>query len=1244
MSSSLAPNEANNGSNRGLTPNAHSYIASRHSDASGGAMSESEKAPKRQEHGGKPEGNERKTPPIFRRIPSDTKAFTIWIDPQLFKKSSMESSSSMNASEWRNKATSASGSRGGVLSGRASAVANRRQGRSMHGTWTKDDIDRLQQLHNAVMEQAAKQGAQLLQLGDRKGRFHEVAKPGTKWIRTSLGELLHVMIFDDESYQALLASSDENGKDDTASYVSHQHEKRDAKREDDCLSTEGAQSNASSLLASGPSQQANGSHSTDPNSGLIEKYGRSLTETTDGHKCGTGSQNVAKSNRLQAAQSEHRVSSGQAGRRALLKQEIAEIGQRKVLWPDSATPRTSSQLRSAWQLAAQKDIYVASLAGYWKYISARAQRMGLLASNEEKYASIRKNSKKSSSNPATSLPSNLPSSDVHSSVFDLSGWFYPVVHDYMRSKFERPNFPGLGSTYPMLHSLFPEVEKHPHCPFIPLAEVAFKKKKASTHRGKSQVPSGPPKDCTKSSKMSSRRKKSATSGPPTHTTGNVEPRASNKDKKEDTTESGLGKVSEVQYREISDSSRMEEKEVRDADEHAKVHMDANAAALKAKTPKRAHAQDDGVSIGTPRRCELCGQSFKDRKKHMLDPLHAQKVSELSFSSLKTYFSKHGWTPRYTPGDTFTAADNEQKHQHTMGFLRGALPIDPAVYVLSESGDQVDTLVKEPYACAYKRSSAEWAVLLETLSNWLSDGHAATEVRHSIDCMRRSCFRTSYEWIAEYSTEVRTENVPRNSAAESQGITASATTHDENEQFTYSNTASKVHTRLEEKPTTFQVSATAAEYNDRECMSDVQSATVNTRTQHSTLEHDPLRMGSHAFSGEHCTNFTGKSGLINGNEHVVDEATEESIGPPHGNAASEIQTHSNEKPNAPYQSTVDADTTTQALSRQGNASQEDDCVTDTAALSTIVNSQNLREGSVNKGHGLTGKEHHKETVDIVGSPQCSTARITSELAESFAQVFYAEDEPVPSQAANSANKRNATERLTRGHSKRQRTSETKPMEGLVHFDSGVRVSPQRTSSGAPKRRSTHPTLRSRRSRVIIYTEKTRDRADTKKSDTKSYTAVVSSPRLANKENSLPTDASGPCSSSNSSSPRTRSQCLEAQYGIGSDVSKSSEEVAPEAFRNNRSNVPPQRGKVVKSAAGPKCPRRSGSRENRTLKSRSAGMATSELQRLTTARKRRSSSGQTPSDPSGPVSKHQSTQGDPPTSRSGRELRSPKILHF
>jgi hypothetical protein len=96
----------------------------------------------------------------------------------------------------------------------------------MEGNWTRDDIEKMQQLHNAVMEQAAKHEAQLLQLGDRKGRFHEVATPvsfvlltsefaappclivsssvsmqGTKWIRTSLGELVHVMVFDDDSYQ-----------------------------------------------------------------------------------------------------------------------------------------------------------------------------------------------------------------------------------------------------------------------------------------------------------------------------------------------------------------------------------------------------------------------------------------------------------------------------------------------------------------------------------------------------------------------------------------------------------------------------------------------------------------------------------------------------------------------------------------------------------------------------------------------------------------------------------------------------------------------------------------------------------------------------------------------------------------------------------------------------------------------------------------------------------------------------------
>ena len=109
MSSSLAPNQANNGSHRAITPNTPSYVASHNSDVSGGVISESEKAPKRQQNQTNVEGKtraHRQTPPIFRRIPSDTKAFTIWIDPQLLKKPRFESSGSRNPSEWRTKATS----------------------------------------------------------------------------------------------------------------------------------------------------------------------------------------------------------------------------------------------------------------------------------------------------------------------------------------------------------------------------------------------------------------------------------------------------------------------------------------------------------------------------------------------------------------------------------------------------------------------------------------------------------------------------------------------------------------------------------------------------------------------------------------------------------------------------------------------------------------------------------------------------------------------------------------------------------------------------------------------------------------------------------------------------------------------------------------------------------------------------------------------------------------------------------
>jgi hypothetical protein len=92
-----------------------------------------------------------------------------------------------------------------------------------------------------------------------------------------------------------MASSRESNKNEDGDYPNRYQE--GTKRGDDSLSTEGAQSNASSILASGPSQHASGSHSTDPNSGLTEKHERSTNETKEGYK---GGSNSVASSRFQA--------------------------------------------------------------------------------------------------------------------------------------------------------------------------------------------------------------------------------------------------------------------------------------------------------------------------------------------------------------------------------------------------------------------------------------------------------------------------------------------------------------------------------------------------------------------------------------------------------------------------------------------------------------------------------------------------------------------------------------------------------------------------------------------------------------------------------------------------------------------------------------------------------------------------------------------------------------------------------
>ena len=297
----------------------------------------------------------------------------------------------------------------------------------------------------------------------------------------------------------------------------------------------------------------------------------------------------------------------------------------------------------------------------------------------------------------------------------------------------------------MLHSLFPEVEKAPHSPFVPLAEIAIKKKKWES-RQLGHQPSQEKKIQhvrTKTADVSRQNSKNVSTyhkSPSSHVRTDNKHNSGQKSKtrrdkasrRGDTTESGYEGGSDDGAKGVSDSGQGENE----------GHGEEPAHKDMPKKPGGEHK-----AAAPERKCELCGQSFNDRYKHMLDPVHQKKVNQLSFSSLKSYLSENDWKPRYSSDCTPT--DGRRGDTYAQSFLRGALPVDSSILILSETSRCGTQSMQRKYIDSYKSSSDHWSRVLEKFTKWLSHSSTRDQTERSIQEMRDGFTRTSSEWESKY---------------------------------------------------------------------------------------------------------------------------------------------------------------------------------------------------------------------------------------------------------------------------------------------------------------------------------------------------------------------------------------------------------------------------------------------------------------------------------------------------------------